>query len=189
MDPSLSHGLNKSETAKQKPRSGFLEVLMQDPIDRPAFVTAMTRLSTALNTIELTTERLAVYWDALCDLRIDGVVYACGHLARHWEPEYKERFPVPATIRRYVHSYREEQQQLTAAKARALLPAQTETTDEEALATIRDIIAMLDEKMDMRNVKRDSAATRLDARRVELLAQAQMIVADEQARKEREHAD
>jgi hypothetical protein len=148
----------------------------------------MTRLSTALNTTELTTERLAVYWDALCDLRIDGVVYACGHLARHWEPEYKERFPVPGTIRRYVQSYREEQQQLASAHVRALLPAAA-VPDEEALANIRDIITMLDEKMDMRYAQRASAAARLEERKTELLTQAQQILADEQARKEREYAE
>jgi hypothetical protein len=141
----------------------------------------------ALNTIELTNQHLDVYWSALSDLGIDGVLAACDHLARHFIPDYKERFPVPGTIREQVVAYRHEQRQV--AQAKALLPAAPSVPDEEALANIRDIIAMLDEKMDMRNVQRDSAATRLDARRVELLAQSQLIMAEEQARKERERVD
>jgi hypothetical protein len=151
----------------------------------------MTRLSTALNTVELTTERLAVYWDALCDLRIDGVVYACEHLARHFVPDYKERFPVPATIREQAYIYRKEQQELAQAQelqARAFLPVAV-APDAEALATIRDIITMLDEKMDMQNAKKASAAAQREERKAELLAQAQEILAEEQARKEREYAE
>jgi hypothetical protein len=165
---------------------------MNDPQDRLPFGIAMAQLSRALNTIELTKDHIDVYWKALSDLGIDGVLAACDHLARHFIPDYKERFPVPGTIREQVVAYRQEQRQVAQASAlqqRALLPEAATVPDDEALANIRDIIAMLDEKMDMRNVQRDSAATRLDARRVELLAQSQMILAEEQARKEREHVD
>jgi hypothetical protein len=152
----------------------------------------MIQLSRALHTIELTTEHLSVYWGALSDVRIDGVVAACEHLGRYFKPDYKERFPVPATIREQAYIYRKEQQEIAQAKelqARALLPAASVVPDEEALANIHDIITMLDEKMDMRYAQRASAAARLEERKAELLAQAQHILAEEQARKEREYAE
>jgi hypothetical protein len=147
---------------------------MHDIQDGPAFLTAMNRLSMALNTVELTTDRLAVYWDALSDLRIDGVIAACEHLARHFKPDYKERFPVPATIREEVYIYRKEQQEL--ARAQALLPAPNAVPDAEALVHVRDILAMLDTKMDMRQAARTADGAALAQRKAALLAQAQDIL-------------
>ena len=150
---------------------------MDSTQDGPAFLTAMTQLSMALNTIELTTERLAAYWDALSDLRIDGVTAACSHLARHFKPDYKERFPVPATIREQAYEYRRDQQQLAQAQARALLPATTIVPDEEALAHIRSILDMLDAKMDMQSATALQDARKVQAaRKATLLAQAQQLM-------------
>jgi hypothetical protein len=124
-------------------------------------------------------------------VRIDSVVAACEHLGRYFKPDYKERFPVPATIREQAYVYRKEQQERAQAQelqTRALLPVAA-APDAEALANIRDIITMLDEKMAMQNAKKASTAARREERKAELFAQAQQILAEDQARKEREYAE
>jgi hypothetical protein len=140
-----------------------------------------------LNTIELKKEHLDAYWTALSDLGIEGVVAACAHLARHFKPTYAERFPVPATIREEVYAYHREQHQRQ--RVQALLPPPDVAPDEEALAHIAGIVAMLEAKMDMKHAARDSAAARLEARKIELLAQSQRILAEEHARKECDDAE
>jgi hypothetical protein len=109
----------------------------------------MARLSTVLNTTELTTERVHAYWDALSDLPMDGVVGACAHLARYWSPTPVERFPVPATIRAAVRLYRDAQRALVATRPSGTLPAHTETSNDEALAHLHAILAMLEAKSAM----------------------------------------
>jgi hypothetical protein len=148
---------------------------MQNPQDRQAFATAMAQLSMALNTIQFTDQHLDAYWTALSDLRIDGVLAACDHLARHFTPRSYERFPVPATIREHVYVYRKEQQQL--ARAQALLPAPDAVPDEEALAHVREILAMLDTKMEMSTAKAARPPETLDvaARKALLKAQAKQL--------------
>jgi hypothetical protein len=124
---------------------------------------------------ELSELRLEVYWDALKDLGIDGIMAACEDLARNWVPGYKVYFPVPATIREYVNTYRKEQQQLKSQQARALLPAETPVPPEEALANVRSIIEMLDAKMDMQAALKESEAARRAQRKADLLAQVKQI--------------
>jgi hypothetical protein len=133
----------------------------------------MVKLSTAFP-IELNELKLEVYWDALSDLRIDGIVGACQHLARHWSPTYAERFPVPATIREAVRQYREAQRALGPSSTAVVIPARTETPDEEALAHLHDIVAMLDAKMEMRQGPRPAAAGLDPEEREALIAAGQL---------------
>lgn len=131
------------------------------------------KLSTAFP-IELNELKLEVYWNALADLRIDGVVGACEHLARHWSPTYTERFPVPATIREAVRQYRADQRALAPAAGHVAIPARTETPDEEALAHLHDIVAMLDAKMDMQHASRVVPAELDPEEREALIARGQL---------------
>lgn len=111
----------------------------------------MERLLTALSSIELTIEKNAAYWDALCDLPIEAVEYACQHAARHFQPTPYERVPVPGTLREYVRQWRYEQAQQAGTQVRkdavGLLPARTEATEAEGLAYIHDILAKLERTM------------------------------------------
>jgi hypothetical protein len=116
----------------------------------------MDRLSTALS-IEPTSKRTAVYWDALCDLAIEPVIYACQHAARYWRPTSEERlFPVPLTLREYAKLYYEEQRRLATQQAQAagaggegLLPQWSTTPDHEGLMAIREVLEMLEKKAAM----------------------------------------
>jgi hypothetical protein len=113
----------------------------------------MTRLSTALS-IESTDERVAVYWDALCDLPLAAVVFACQHATRYWRPTPEERkpFPLPATLRDYAGQYRQEQRQQEAAQARQHLPQWSSTPDAIGVQAIRTILQLLDKQTDMDRV-------------------------------------
>jgi hypothetical protein len=116
----------------------------------------MDRLSTALN-IEPTSKRGAVYWDALCDLAIEPVVFACQHAARYWRPTAEERlFPVPLTLREYAKLYYEERRRLAAQQAQKAgssgggwLPQWSTTPDQEGLMAIREVLEMLEKKAAM----------------------------------------
>lgn len=120
----------------------------------------MEQLSTALN-ITPTAERAAAYWDALCDLRLEDVLFACKHAARHWRPKKRERvFPLPARLRAYALENRDARVQLTRTQTHARpraderhqLPERTETVDELGLQAIHTILAMLEKNMDMARV-------------------------------------
>lgn len=138
----------------------------------------MKMLSTALS-IELTSDRLAAYWDALCDLPIAAVTCACQHAARHWKPTLEERkpFPVPAILREYAEQYRTEQLQQAAADAKALLPQWSSTPDEVGLAAIRKVLDMLGDHMTMTHpVYQAPSLDDPEKRRAELLEQARLIL-------------
>lgn len=136
----------------------------------------MKRLSTALST-ELSEDRLAVYWDALCDLSIDGVTFACQHAARYWRPSQEERrFPFPATLRDYTKLYREQQVFQAAEQARQLLPTWSESPDEAGMQAIRKVLDMLGDGMDMKHpVYQEPSTDDPEKRRAELMAQARQI--------------
>lgn len=130
---------------------------MHDPTDRPTFWTAMEKLSTVLS-IDLTTERCAAYFDALCDLRLEDVLYACQHAARYWRSTAQEwRFPVPLTLREYAALARDQRLQQQQAQARAeaqqaertMVAQWSETPDEVGLAAIRGILRTLGDGMEM----------------------------------------
>lgn len=150
----------------------------------------MKTLSTALS-IELTTDRLAVYWDALCDLPIEWVTWACQYATRHWHPTPQEwRFPIPATLRDYARHYREEQMRQTAAAARAMLPQWSSTPDEEGLAAIRNILTKLGDNMEMTHPVYQAPSTDdPDKRRAELLEQARLILRQSETSGENPYAN
>jgi len=99
----------------------------------------------------LSDEQPAVFWDALCDLPIEAVEFACQHAARHWEPREFEhlRFPRPATLREYARHYRQLQSQQAVEDARALLPQWTETPDHVGLEAIHKVLQVLGDEMEM----------------------------------------
>lgn len=137
----------------------------------------MDRLSTALS-IDLTKERAAVYWDALCDLPLDAVVSACQFASRHWKPTPEERkpFPVPATLREYAQQYQRERVQQAAEEARKLLPQWGSTDDEVGLAAIRKVLDTLGEDMRMLHpVYQSPSLDNPEKRREELREQVRLI--------------
>jgi len=131
---------------------------------------------------ELTDERVASYWDALCDLRIDAIVHASQQAARHWRPSRDERWlPLAVTLREYAEAYRAEKLQQTAAKARRqaehLLPQRTDTMDADALAALRAIRETLGEAMEMTHpVYREPSLDDPAKRREALLEQARWVL-------------
>jgi hypothetical protein len=107
----------------------------------------MARLSTASGG-ELTTERLAVYWDALCDLSIESVEQACNHAARYWRPSKEEgwkAFPLPSTLREYAAEYRLQQRD---EQASARLAQREDDGEDIAVihALVEDLMATIAQK-------------------------------------------
>lgn len=103
----------------------------------------MQRLSMAFNT-ELSELRLATYWDALHDLPVEAVAWACQHAVKHLE-----KFPPPVFLRQYVGQYREEKLRRAEEEAEKLLPQWSSTPDEVGVAAIRDVLRMLGDGMAM----------------------------------------
>lgn len=126
---------------------------MDERNDNDLFWDEMTRLSMALTMSELTIEKSAAYWDALCDLPFDDVAFACQHAARHFQPRPSEPFPVPSTLRQYAALARDKRIEQAMAQARAeearQLAQHTEPTLHEGLTAIRSIARLLEEKMAM----------------------------------------
>ena len=137
----------------------------------------MSRLLTALS-ITLTAERVAVYWDALCDLPLTSIAAACQHAARHWQPSAEERtFPRPATLRQYAREYKLGQLEQAAQQARAHLPQWSTTPDEQGVKALRDILTMLGDGMEMKHpVYQEPSTDDPEKRRAELIEQARQIV-------------
>jgi hypothetical protein len=138
----------------------------------------MTRLSMALTT-ELTAEHVAVFWDALCDLPITSVTFACQHAARHWRPTEQERyrFPLPVTLREYAQQYRERTRQAQQREDQRQLPQRTATTDEEGIRALRQILHKLGDHMEMTHpVYQAPSVENPDKRREELLEQVWKVM-------------
>ena len=139
---------------------------------------AMDRLSMALSTA-LSEDLAAVFWDALCDLPIEAVEYACQYAARHWEPrEYETlRFPRPSTLREYARYYRQLQIQQAVEEAKSLLPQWTETPDHVGLDAIRKVLKALGDEMELKHpVYQHPSLDDPEKRRAELLEQARWIL-------------
>ena len=100
-----------------------------DQNDDLQFQEAMLKLSMASST-ELNEFKLEIYWEALSDLPMEGVVLACCHLARHWTPAPHERFPTPGD-QRDVRMVREGQR---ITQARHYLTQASECPSEDGTA-------------------------------------------------------
>src|SRR5262249_55695550 len=134
-------------------------------------------------------ERIATYWDALCDLSLESVSAACQHAVRYWRPTPQERFPVPLTLREYAKAYREHRLQEAAREAERLLPVWSSTPDEVGVAAIRNILHLLGDHMEMTHPVYQQPLTDDPAkRRAALLEQARLVIEQEQ-RKAKEHTN
>jgi hypothetical protein len=153
---------------------------MKNPQDRDRFGTEMNRLLMS-QSIGFTTERVAVYWDALSDLPLESVAYACKYAARHWRPTPEEHMlPRPATLREYARAYLAQQTQHIEASAQKQLPERTATIDEVGKREIRKILEMLGEHMEMKHpVYQQPSNDDPAQRRAMLLAQARRVQQEE----------
>jgi hypothetical protein len=132
------------------------------------------RLSTAFRT-ELSDLRLETYWDALEDLPMEGLRWACLHAVK-----YAEKFPTPLVLREYSGYYREQQLQHAARQAEKYLPQWSSTPDTVGIQAIRDILHLLgDQQVEARHpAYRQPCLDDPEQRRAKLLAQAWQVISE-----------
>lgn len=142
--------------------------------DHAPFLMAMQRLSVTFN-IALSELRLETYWDALQDLPMDALDWACRHVVK-----YAEKFPTPSLLREYVSQYRQDQAHRAADAAAQRLPQWSSTPDEVGVQAIRHILQALGEHMAMTHPAYQQPSTQdPEARKAEIREQVRLILAQE----------
>jgi hypothetical protein len=130
-------------------------------------------LTTTFN-IAVSAMRHEAYWAALQMYSIDAVTWACIEAVKE-----AEHFPVPLTLRCLAQHYQAREAAVQQQRARAHLPARTETTDTESLEALRAIRRQLGDLMSLPLHPAYSAPLREspDARRSALREQIHQLLA------------